>query len=159
MPTATPFPDLSQLSGDLYRQWEKAMGSWWEQVVDNPGFMGGLSQQMGQVAEARKRYEDAVEQSMTQMHLPTRGDMVRLARLCTLLEERLLQQEDLLLRMQDRMEGLEREVLQARLDAAEARLEARDRLEQIQRTLDGADEPPPVTGQEAPKPRGGRRAR
>ena len=130
-----PFPDLSQLSGDLYRQWEKSMTSWWDQVVDSPAFLGGMSKQVGQLAEARGRYEEAVDESLERLHLPTRKDVIRLARVCTLLEERLLSQEDLILGLQDRMEGLEREVLQARVEAAEARLEARERLEALSAAL------------------------
>ena len=124
-PGASPFPDLNQLSGDLYRQWEKAMGSWWDQVVDSPAFLGAMSKQVGQMAEARGRYEEAVDESLERMHLPTRTDLVRLTRLVTLLEERILSQEDLILSMQDRMESLEREIVRASVEAAEARLEAR----------------------------------
>ncbi len=124
---AGPFPDMSQLSGDLYRQWEKAMSSWWDQVVDSPAFLGGMSKQVGAMAEARGRYEEAVDDTLERMHLPTRTDIVRLTRVCTLLEERLLAQEDLILSMQDRIEGLEREIVRARVEAAEARLEARER--------------------------------
>ena len=121
-----PFPDLSQLSGDLYRQWEKAMSTWWDQVVDSPAFLGGMSKQVGAMAEARGRYEEAVDETLERMHLPTRTDIVRLTRVATLLEERLLSQEDLILNLQDRLERLEREVVQARVEAAEARLEARE---------------------------------
>lgn len=122
---ASPFPDLNQLSGDLYRQWEKAMGSWWEQVVDSPAFLGAMSKQVGQMAEARGRYEEAVDESLERMHLPTRTDLVRLTRLVTQLEERVLSQEDLILSLQDRLEGMEKEIMRARVEAAEARLEAR----------------------------------
>lgn len=122
---ADPFPDMSKLSGDLYRQWEKSMSSWWDQVVDSPAFLGGMSKQVGAMAEARGRYEEAVDETLERMHLPTRTDIVRLTRVCTLLEERLLAQEDLILALQDRLEGMEREVVQARVEAAEARLEAR----------------------------------
>lgn len=132
-----PMPDLSQLSGDLYRQWEKAMSSWWDQVVDSPAFLGGMSKQVGQLAEARARYESSVDESLERLHLPTRKDIIRLARVSTLLEERLLAQEDLILSLQDKLEGLEREVLQARVEAAEARLEARERLEALQAALAG----------------------
>lgn len=144
-PSSGPFPDLSPLSGDLYRQWEKSMTSWWDQVVDSPAFLGGMSKQVGQMAEARARYEEAVDESLERLHMPTRKDVIRLARVATLLEERLLAQEDLILSLQDKLDGLEREVLQARVEAAEARLESRERLEALQASLRGATGPSPVT--------------
>lgn len=154
-----PFPDLSQLSGDLYRQWEKSMTSWWDQVVDSPAFLGGMSKQVGQLAEARSRYEEAVDESLERMHLPTRKDLIRLARVATLLEERLLSQEDLILGLQDRLEGLEREVLQARVEAAEARLEARERLDALTAALGSraaeASSAPEAEAPKAAKRRGG----
>lgn len=143
-----PFPDMSQLSGDLYRQWEKAMSTWWDQVVESPAFLGAMSKQVGAAAEARGRYEDAVDDTLERLHLPTRKDVVRLARVCTLLEERLLTQEDQILALSDKIDGLEREVVQARVEAAEARLESRERFDQLEAALSRLaasakpDEPP-----------------
>lgn len=120
------FPDLSKLTGDLYRQWEQSMSTWWDQVVENPTFLTGMTDQVARMAEARTQYEEAVDRGLENLHLPTRRDLVRLARVATLLEERLLTQEDQVLSLQDKVAGLEREVVQARLEAAEARLEARE---------------------------------
>ena len=156
-PHGGPFPDLSQLSGDLYRQWEKAMSSWWDQVVDSPAFLGGMSKQVGQLAEARARYEAGVDESLERMHLPTRKDIIRLARISNLLEERLLASEDLILGLQDRLDSLEREVLQARVEAAEARLEARERLEALQAALGAQTSTPSAEQAPAAEPKGARR--
>lgn len=134
--------DMTQLTGEMYRQWEKAMTTWWDQVVENPGFLKGMSENLNRMAEIRSGYEDQVDQSLERMHLPTRKDLVRLARINTLLEERLLAQEDTILALQDRLVGLEREVVQARVEAAEARLESRETLsavlEKLDRLADGA---------------------
>lgn len=143
MSTAQPaMPDMTQLTGEMYRQWEKAMTTWWDQVVENPGFLKGMSENLNRMSEIRSRYEEQVDQSLERMHLPTRKDLVRLARINTLLEERLLAQEDTILALQDRVAALEREVVQARVEAAEARLESRETLaavlEKLDRLADGA---------------------
>lgn len=143
MDTSSPFPDMSQLSSDLYRQWERAMGSWWEQVVDSPAFLGALGGQAGRMAQSRGAYEDAVDQGMERVHLPSRKDIIRLTRVATLLEERLLSQEDLLLALKDRIDGLERELLAARVEAAEARLELRESLAALPDQLAGKAESAP----------------
>ena len=134
--TQPPFPDLTKLTGDLYRQWETAMSSFWDQTVDNPGFLGAMTGNLAQMAEARAQYEDAVDQSLEKLHLPTRKDVVRLARIANLLEERLLSQEDRILEQQDKLVALEREVVRARVEAAEARVEARAQSEALLARLD-----------------------
>lgn len=121
-------PDLDKLSGELYRNWEKAMTSWWDQVLESPAFLGAMGQNLSAQAQARSTYERSVDDTMEKLHLPTRKDLVRVARIATLLEERLLAQEDLLLAMKDRLEEAERHAMQARVEAAEARLELRETL-------------------------------
>ncbi|MFZ5480041.1 MAG: hypothetical protein ACOZNI_24970 [Myxococcota bacterium] len=133
MPDKTP--DLDALNGEIYRNWEKAMTTWWDQVLESPAFLGGMGQQLSATSQARGAYERAVNETMEKLHLPTRGDVVRLARVCTLLEERLLAQEDLLLAMKDRMDTLEKAALEARIEAAEARVELRERLDALKDTL------------------------
>lgn len=135
----SPFPDLTKLTGDLYRQWEQAMSSFWDQAVDNPGFLGAMTGNLADMADARARYEEAVDQSLERLHLPTRKDVVRLARIANLLEERLLAQEDRILEQQDRLVALEREVVQARVEAAEARIEAREQLCAVLDRIDALD--------------------
>lgn len=151
------FPDLSKLTGDLYRQWEQSMTTWWDQVVENPTFLSGMTDQVARMAEARAQYEEAVDRGLENMHLPTRRDLVRLARVATLLEERLLSQEDQVLSLQDKVSSLEREVVQARLEAAEARLEAREQHAALLEKLAGLEargrgpvEPPPEAAPESP---------
>lgn len=134
MATANGTPDFTRLSGDLYRQWEKAMSGWWDQVLESPAFLGAVNENMAANADARGRYEKLVDETMEKMHLPTRQDVVRLAKVCTLLEDRLLAQEDLLLELKDKLGAMEREAIQARIEAAEARLELRETLAALQKT-------------------------
>lgn len=146
-------PDPSRLSGDLYRQWEKAMSGWWDQVLESPAFLGAVGQNLTANAQTRSAYEKAVDETMERMHLPTRQDMVRLAKVCTMLEDRLLAQEDILLELKDKLAASERSAIQARIEAAETRLELRERLDALQHKLDAAAAPAADT---TPAPRRGK---
>ncbi len=133
---ATPdATDFNKLSSDLYRHWEKAMAGWWDQVLESPSFLGSMSNNLAATAQARATYEKSVDEQMERLHLPTRKDVVRVARIATLLEERLLAQEDLLLQLKDQLADAERAALQARIDAAEARVELRDTLAALRHEL------------------------
>lgn len=121
-------PDLGKLGDELYKHWEKAMSSWWDQVLESPQFLGSMGQNLEGMAKARGQYERSVDDTMERMHLPTRGDVVRVAKIAAMLEERLLQQEDLVLGLQDQIAKMEKETVQARIEAAEARLELRETL-------------------------------
>lgn len=123
--------EYARMSSELFRTWEKAMGAWWDQVLETPSFLGSVNQNLGQTAKARGQWTQAVDAAMEQAHLPTRGDVVRTLRVVTLLEERLLAQEDLLLELKDRADRAEKEALEARIEAAEARIETRARLDQL----------------------------
>lgn len=121
-------PDLGKLGDELYKHWEKAMGSWWDQVLESPQFLGSMAKNLEGASKARGQYERAVDDTMERMHLPTRNDVVRVAKIAAMLEERLLQQEDLVLDLQDRLAAMQKETVQARIEAAEARLELRETL-------------------------------
>ncbi len=141
----SPPPDFDRLGNELYQHWESAMTQWWDATLESPAFLGAMGKNLEGAARARGQYEKAVDASLERMHLPTRGDLVRVARVATLLEERLLEQEDHVLEMKDRMARLEREVVEARIEAAEARLELRETLAAIQSSLGrrpGAEAPP-----------------
>ena len=118
--------DQSQLSDEMYRIWEQSMTSWWDQVLDSNSFLKNLGENLATQNSARAQYERSVDESLTRMHLPTRSDLTQLTKIASMLEERLLQQEDVLLQMRDRMAGLEKEALQARIEATEARIDARE---------------------------------
>lgn len=121
-------PDLGKLGDELYKHWEGAMTTWWDQVLESPSFLGAMGQNLEGAARARGQYERSVDDTMEKMHLPTRSDVVRVAKIAAMLEERLLQQEDLVLELKDQLGRLEKETIQARIEAAEARLELRDTL-------------------------------
>lgn len=136
-------PDLTQLSGEMYKQWEKAASDWWDKVLESPSFLGAMGDQVAAQSRLRKGYEERVDESMAAMHLPSRKDVVRLARVATLLEGKLLSLEDRLLSLDDRlsamdarMDGIERETLRARVDAAEARLAVAERLTSLEDKID-----------------------
>jgi len=122
---------FTRVTGDLYRGWEKAMTQWWDQVLESPAFLGQLGENLAAHSTARAAYEENVDRSMAAMHLPSRKDVVQLARIATLLEDRILAMEDRLLQLDDQLGRMERDGLQARVDAAEALIAVRDKLDAI----------------------------
>ncbi len=146
MQNPNSFPDFKALSDDLYKQWESAMTNWWDQVLESPAVLEASGKQMSQMTAMRARYEEQVDAQLHRMHLPTRSDLTRLARIASLLEKRLLEMEDNVLEMKDTLEAqraamarMEKETIQARIEAAEARLEMRTRLEELQARLDAQE--------------------
>lgn len=129
------FPDFQKMSNDFYKQWEQSMTRWWDQVLDSPAFLDNMGKNASGYAKARSSYQRSMDDLAEKMHVPGKSDMVRLARICTLLEERLLKQEDQLLGMQDRLDVLEKELVQSRIEAAEARLEQRERLIRLEELM------------------------
>jgi hypothetical protein len=154
-PTGAP-TEYARMSSEMFRTWEKAMGAWWDQVLETPAFLGAVNQNLGQAAKGRGAWNQAVEQAMEQANLPTRGDMVRTLKVMTLLEERLLAQEDLLLELRDRLNTAEAEALRARIEAAEARLELQERLDSLLSRMEALLPAAPETDGAAParRPRG-----
>lgn len=136
MATQTPDPDLAKLSGEMYRAWEGAMTQWWDQVLESPAFVQGMGQNLANQSKARAQYESAMDQGMEAMHLPTRKDLVRVAKIVTLLEDKLLAIEDRQLELEDQLAAARKEALQARIEAAEARLEATEKLAAMDAKLD-----------------------
>ncbi len=138
MPTTpeNPFADFDRVSSELYGQWERGMTSWWDQVLDNPAFLGTMGNNLSAAARARQSYETAVDESLEKAHLPTRADLVRVARIATLLEEKLLTVEDQLLATRDKLEAVEKQALLARIEAAETRLELLAKLTEMDAKLD-----------------------
>ncbi len=154
------FKDFDKLSGEMYRQWEKAMTGWWDQVLDDPGFMGLVGKNLEANVKARGQYQRSVDQTLEAMHLPTRSDIVRLSRIASLLEDRLLSMEDSLLELGDKIDLIEKETVKARIEATETRLELRQHLEGLLGRLDALESrmeavetgaEPPATGAPADK--------
>lgn len=134
--------DFSKMSQQFYEQWEKGMTAWWDQVLESPAFLSAMGDNLTQTSRARGAYAKAVDDGLTKMHLPTRGDLVRVARIATLLEEKVLSVEDRLLEIQDQLGRIEKESVTARIDAAETRIELRERLEALERRLAALESSP-----------------
>jgi hypothetical protein len=137
-----PFPDFKGLSDDLYQQWERSMATWWDQVLESPALLDATNKSVSGMAHARARYEAQVDEQLLKLHLPTRADITRLGRIAGLLEKRLLEIEDVVLDIKDSLANrdaalarVERETIQARIEAAETRLELRARLDALQAQL------------------------
>ena len=135
MPT-NPF-DFSKLNpaNALYDKWEQGMTAWWEAVMKNPAFLGGMGHNMARITQMRTAYEAMVDGSLQRAHLPTRRDMVRVANVISLLEDKLLRVEDELLATQDKLVDMEKAALKARIEAAEAQLELTERLTRMEESL------------------------
>lgn len=120
--------DLSKLTGEWYQQWEDGVSKWWDTVLDNPTFVKGMGDNLAQQSRARARWEEGVEQSMAAMHLPSKKDLVRVARITSLLEDRVVGVEDRVLAVTDQLDRIEKEMLKARVADAEGQLALTDRL-------------------------------
>lgn len=62
--------DFTKLQDDMYGEWEKSMTAWWDQVLDNPAFLGKLGENVAGMAKARKMYEDTLDKGLERAHLP-----------------------------------------------------------------------------------------
>ncbi|MED5371384.1 MAG: poly(R)-hydroxyalkanoic acid synthase subunit PhaE [Myxococcota bacterium] len=129
-------PDFNKLSGQMYDVWEQSMTRWWDEVLESPAFLKQMGQNLASQGRLRSAYEKQVDKNLEQLHLPTRQDMLRVARIASLLEDRQLQLEDRILQLQDKLVELEKEALTARVEAAEARLEMNERLAGMESKLD-----------------------
>ena len=132
----------SPLSGEMYAIWEKSMTQWWDQVLDSNTVLKAMGESLSAQTRARTGYEQSVDDTLTRMHLPTRSDVIRLAKIASMLEDRLLAQEDVLLEVRDLLTAMEKIAIQARIEAAETRLEMRDRLAELQARIDATEAPP-----------------
>lgn len=128
--------DLGKLSGEWYRQWEEGVTKWWDAVLDNPTFVKGMGDNLAQQSRTRARWEEGVEKSMEAMHLPSKKDLVRVARITSLLEDRVVGVEDRVLSVVDQLDRIEKEMLKARVADAEGKLRLEDRLTAIEERLE-----------------------
>lgn len=125
-------PDLTKLSGEFYRHWEKAVGDWWDRTLETPAVLGAMGDGLATQTRARHAWEQKMDENLSAMHLPSKKDVVRLARVAGLLEDKLLALEDRLLALDDRFASLEKETLKARIESAEARLAVVDRISALE---------------------------
>ncbi|MFT5583809.1 MAG: hypothetical protein ACI9VR_001393 [Cognaticolwellia sp.] len=129
-------PDFTKLSGQMYELWEKSSTAWWDEVLESPAFLKSMGENLANNAEARSAYQDKVDQGLEQLHLPTRKDLQRVARIASLLEDRQLKLEDEILGLRDQLLSSERDALLARIQAAETRLELETRLSSMDAKID-----------------------
>ncbi len=131
-----PQPDFSKLSGQMYELWEKSASAWWDEVLESPAFLQSMGENLAGNAQARSAYQAHVDQSLEHLHLPTRQDLLRVARIASLLEDRQLKLEDEILSLKDQLAAAEKENLKARIHAAETRLELEARLQTMESKID-----------------------
>jgi hypothetical protein len=128
----------NEASNQLYEQWEKGMTEWWESLMQNPAFLGSLGDNMANMTQMRTAWDDAIDQGLDRARMPTRKDMIRLASVVSLLEDKLLKVEDQLLNSHDRLIEMEKALLTSRIESAEMRLELNERLSRMELALERA---------------------
>jgi tetrahydromethanopterin S-methyltransferase subunit G len=128
--------DLKDMSMEMYRQWEKSMATWWDGVLDDPAVVKGMGDNLATQARVRQGFEEQIDKTMQNMHLPSRSDVVRVARIASLLEDKVLALEDALLEQQDALQRIEKESLQGRIQQAESLVAVQERLDTIESKLD-----------------------
>jgi hypothetical protein len=136
-----PYGDFSRMTNDMYKQWETAMTTWWDQVLENPTFLKSMGDNLSAHTRGRRAYEQAVDHGLERAHLPTRADLVRVARIASLLEEKVLAVEDQLLALKDQGTIIEKEALRARIEAAETREMLHEKLATLEAKIDALSAP------------------
>ena len=115
----------------MTRQGEEAIGKFAQELMENPMLTGALSAAM----ETRERAMRAQEVALAALNLPSASDLERLTRRLRSVSQRLEGVEDVLDRVERRVEGLDDSPLEQRLAAIEAALE---RIEAALQTRTGA---------------------
>lgn len=115
----------------MTRQGEEAIGKFAQELLENPVVTGALSAAM----ETRERAMRAQEVALAALNLPSASDLERLTRRLRSVSQRLEGVEDVLDRVERRVEGLDDSPLEQRLAAIEAALE---RIEAAARARAGA---------------------
>ena len=103
----------------MTRQGEEAIGKLAQELLENPVVTGALSAAM----ETRERAMRAQEMALGALNLPSASDLERLTRRLRSVSQRLEGVEDILDRLERRVEGLDDSPLEQRLAAIEAALE------------------------------------
>ena len=103
----------------MTRQGEEAIGKLAQDLLENPVVTGALSAAM----ETRERAMRAQEMALAALNLPSASDLERLTRRLRSVSQRLEGVEDVLDRVERRVEGLDDSPLEQRLAAIEGALE------------------------------------
>lgn len=129
------FKGFGKVSSEFYQHWERSMTAWWDRVLDSQDVLKAMNGNLAAGVDARRGAQRMGEKWLERMQLPTRRDLVRLTRIATLLEERLLGLDDRLLDMQDKLDSVEKEAMRARIDAAETKLVLLERIGELEARL------------------------
>lgn len=133
--------------GEWLRQWEQSVAKWWDAALEDPAFTRSMGDALSGRAQLQSAQAQAAERLLEQMHLPSKADLVRLARIVSLLEDRMVHLEDQLAETTSRLDRMEKETLRARIDAAEALVRLEEQLRSMNDKLDalaGKAEPEPA---------------
>ena len=103
----------------MTRQGEEAIGKFAQELMENPMLTSALSAAM----ETRERAMRAQEVALGALNLPSASDLERLTRRLRSVSQRLEGVEDVLDRVERRVQGLDGSPLEERLAAIEAALE------------------------------------
>lgn len=125
--------DEPGMNAEWFRQWEQSVTRWWDTVLEDPSFVRGMGDNLAGRAQVRTTLQEGVDRTLEQMQLPSKRDLVRLARIASLLEDRLVATEDQLADTRERLDRLEKEGLRARIDAAETLVALQDRIAELER--------------------------
>jgi hypothetical protein len=128
--------------GDWLKQWEQSLAKWWDTALEDPAFVRGFGDALAGRAQVRSSWEEGMERTLDQMHMPSKRDVVRLARIASLLEDRLVNVEEQLAEMNTRLDRMEKEALRARIDSAEVLIRLEEQLRALHDKLDGRPAPP-----------------
>ena len=103
----------------MTRQGEEAIGKFAQELLENPMVSGALAAAL----ETRERAMRAQEVALGALNLPSGSDLERLTRRLRSVSQRLEGVEDVLDRVERRVDGLDGSPLEQRLEAIEAALE------------------------------------
>ncbi|MEQ1569180.1 MAG: hypothetical protein ABMA64_26325 [Myxococcota bacterium] len=127
---------------DGFREWERSVAAWWNTVLDDPAFVRGMGDAMAGRSQVAQQVQEGVDRTLDAWHLPSKRDLVRVAHIASLLEDRLVGLEDTVADLTERLDRIEKEALRARIDAAEVRLMLDQRLDAIDAGLARLSAPP-----------------
>ena len=122
--------NLGALHSEWMRQWEESVSKWWDSALEDPAFSTSMSEALAGRACARSLQSQITSQALDQMHLPSRQDVLRVAKIASLLEDRLVALEDRLEETVARLDRMEKENLRARIEMTELLLRIEERLAQ-----------------------------
>jgi hypothetical protein len=128
--------------GDWLKQWEQSLAKWWDTALEDPAFVRGFGDALAGRAQLRSSWEQGMEQTLEQMHMPSKRDVIRLARIASMLEDRLVNVEEQLADVSARLDRMEKEALRARIDSAEVLIRLEEQLRALHEKLDARLEAP-----------------